>query len=72
MDSKSNVIVNVQAEPANINDITSMPEILKEIEKRLDASPDYNKQKNGGKTCMAGFPGDYYILYEDIPRETHI
>ena len=29
VDSKNNVIVNVHVEPANINDVTPMPEILK-------------------------------------------
>ena len=41
MDSKRNVIVNVHIEPANANDITPMPEILKEIEKRLGKLPRY-------------------------------
>ena len=35
VDSKNNVIVNVHVEPANINDITPVREILKEIEHRL-------------------------------------
>ena len=35
VDSKRNVIVNVHIEPANVNDITPMPEILKEIKSRL-------------------------------------
>ena len=41
VDSKRNVIVNVHREPANVNDITPMPEILKEIEKRLGKLPRY-------------------------------
>ena len=41
MDSKHNVIVNVHVEPANINDVTPMPEILKEIEDRLGRLPKY-------------------------------
>ena len=41
VDSKNNVIVNVHVEPANINDVTPMPEILKEIENRLGYLPDY-------------------------------
>ena len=41
MDSKNNVIVNVHVEPANINDVTPVPTILKEIENRLGHLPDY-------------------------------
>ena len=41
VDSKNNVIVNVHVEPANINDITPMPEILKEIKDRLGYLPNY-------------------------------
>lgn len=37
----NNVIVNVHIEPANINDITPIPEILKEIEGRLGYLPQY-------------------------------
>ena len=41
VDSKCNVIVNVHVEPANINDVTPMPEILNEIEARLGKLPKY-------------------------------
>lgn len=41
VDSKRNVIVNVHVEPANINDVTPLPEILKEIETRLGKLPRY-------------------------------
>lgn len=41
VDSKHNVIVNVHVEPANINDTTPLPEILREIEKRLGHLPMY-------------------------------
>ena len=41
VDSLKNVIVNVHVEPANINDITPMPEILQEIEQRLGKLPKY-------------------------------
>lgn len=41
VDSKNNVIVNVHVEPANINDITPVREILKEIEHRLGKLPKY-------------------------------
>ena len=41
VDSAYNVIVNVHVEPANINDVTPMPEILKEIEARLGKLPKY-------------------------------
>ena len=41
VDGKRNVIVNVHVEPANINDITPMPEILEEIEERLGKLPKY-------------------------------
>ena len=41
VDSKCNVIVNVHVEPANLNDVTPMPEILKEIEARLGKLPKY-------------------------------
>ena len=41
VDSKNNVIVNVHVEPANINDVTPMPTILKEIEQRLGMLPEY-------------------------------
>ena len=41
VDSKCNVIVNVHVEPANINDVTPMPEILEEIETRLGKLPKY-------------------------------
>ena len=41
VDSMHNVIVNVHVEPANINDITPMPEILKEIKQRIGKLPKY-------------------------------
>ncbi len=41
VDSKRNVIVNVHVEPANINDITPVPEILDEITERLWKLPKY-------------------------------
>ena len=41
VDSLHNVIVNVDVEPANINDITPVPEILTEIEQRLGKLPKY-------------------------------
>ena len=41
VDSKNNVIVNVHVEPANINDVTPLPEILDEIEHRLGTLPVY-------------------------------
>ena len=41
VDSKNNVIVNVHVEPANINDVTPMPEILREIRERLGELPKY-------------------------------
>ena len=41
MDSKKNVIVNVHVEPANVNDITPIPEILKETKERLGYLPKY-------------------------------
>ena len=41
VDSKNNVIVNVHIEPANINDMTPVPEILNEIDKRLGILPTY-------------------------------
>lgn len=41
VDSKNNVIVNVHVEPANINDVTPMPEIIEEIKGRLGKLPKY-------------------------------
>ena len=41
VDSKNNVIVNVHVEPANINDMTPVPTVLKEIEERLGKLPKY-------------------------------
>ena len=41
VDSKNNVIVNVHVEPANINDVTPMPKILREIRDRLGQLPKY-------------------------------
>lgn len=41
VDSKNNVIVNVHVEPANVNDITPVQTILKEIQRRLGQLPKY-------------------------------
>ena len=41
VDSKHNVIVNVHITPANINDVTPVPELLEEIEGRLGHLPKY-------------------------------
>ena len=41
VDSKNNVIVNVHVEPANVNDITPVSKILKEIKHRLGKLPKY-------------------------------
>lgn len=41
VDSKNNVIVNVHVEPANINDITPLASILKEVKRRLGSLPKY-------------------------------
>ena len=41
VDSKNNVIVNVHVEPANVNDMKPIPEILDEIEQRLGHLPKY-------------------------------
>ena len=41
VDSKNNVIVNVHVEPANVNDITPVQTILKEILFRLGKLPKY-------------------------------
>ena len=41
VDSKNNVIVNVHVEPANVNDVTPIPEILREIKGRLGYLPKY-------------------------------
>ena len=41
VDSKRNVIVNVHIEPANLNDVTPLPEILDEIQVRLGKLPKY-------------------------------
>ena len=41
VDSKNNVIVNVHVEPANVNDITPVPKILREIQQRLGQLPKY-------------------------------
>ena len=41
VDSKNNVIVNVHVEPANVNDITPVSTILKEIQQRLGQLPKY-------------------------------
>lgn len=41
VDSKNNIVVNVQITPANVNDVDPIPEILKEIETRLGYLPKY-------------------------------
>lgn len=41
VDSKNNIIVNVRITPANINDVDPIPEILDDLEKRLDKPPAY-------------------------------
>ena len=41
VDSKNNVIVNVHVEPANVNDMKPVPQILDEIEQRLGSLPKY-------------------------------
>ena len=41
VDSKNNVIVNVHVEPANVNDVVPVPEILREITARLGKLPKY-------------------------------
>ena len=41
VDSKNNVIVNVHVEPANVNDITPLASILKEVKRRLGRLPKY-------------------------------
>lgn len=41
VDSKNNVIVNVHVEPANVNDVVPVPEILREISERLGKLPKY-------------------------------
>lgn len=41
VDSKNNVIVNVHVEPANVNDVVPVPEILREITERLGKLPKY-------------------------------
>ena len=41
VDGKRNVIVNVHVEPANLNDVTPLPTILKEIRQRLGKLPKY-------------------------------
>ena len=41
VDSKHNVIVNIHITPANINDVTPVPELLEEIERRLGHLPKY-------------------------------
>lgn len=41
VDSKNNVIVNVHVEPANINDMTPVPEILREIRSRIGHLPRF-------------------------------
>lgn len=41
VDSRSNVIVNVRVTAANVNDVDPVPEILRDIEKRLGHLPKY-------------------------------
>ena len=41
VDSKNNVIVNVHVEPANVNDVVPVPEILRDTTERLGKLPKY-------------------------------
>ena len=41
VDSKRNVIVNIHITPANVHDVTPVPELLEEIEGRLGHLPKY-------------------------------
>ena len=41
VDSRSNVIVNVRVTAANVNDVDPVPEILRDIERRLGHVPTY-------------------------------
>lgn len=41
VDSKHNIVVNVRITPANVNDVEPIPDILKDIDKRLGALPKY-------------------------------
>ena len=59
VDLRNNVIVNVHVEPANINDVTPLPEILDEIEERLgtcsqETSFGYFRFKDGANIIRIG------------------
>lgn len=41
VDSKHNIVVNVRITPANINDVDPIPDILNDLEKRLDHLPAF-------------------------------
>ena len=41
VDSRNNVIVNVRVTAANVNDVDPVPEILRDIERRLGKLPEY-------------------------------
>ena len=41
VDSRRNVIVNVRVTEANVNDVDSIPDILRDIHRRLGLLPDY-------------------------------
>ena len=58
VDSKNNVIVNVHVEPANVNDITPVQTILKEIQRRLGQLPKY-----------MGFDAGYHSAWIAHPLE---
>ena len=61
VDNKRNVIVNMHVEPANINDVTPMTEILNELEARLGTLPRYMGLGRGlpqrGDSASAGEEG---------------
>ena len=41
VDSKNNIIVNVHVTPANINDADPIPEVIRQVKRRLGALPQY-------------------------------
>lgn len=41
VDSKRNIVVNVHVTAANVNDVAPFPEILKQIERRMGALPEF-------------------------------
>ena len=77
VDSKRNVIVNVHIEPANLNDVTPLPEILDEIQVRLENCrstwtgcriPQYLDRPSAGKERN---PGCHW-LPEAHPQDTDL